>query len=797
MLVPISWLKEFVDIDVPVGELCDRLTMTGCKVETYTYLGEGIENVVIGRILELAKHPDADNLVVCKVDVGSETLNIVTGATNVFEGAYIPVAKVGAKLPGGVKIRKSRLRGIESFGMMCSAKELGMDESLFPESMRDGILILPEMPVGADAVKAAGLDDYVIEFEITPNRPDELSVLGIARETAATLHKEFKMPNNKAPEEISADGLPITVEIEDHDLCKRYVGRVIENIQIKESPWDVQMRLIKCGIRPVNNIVDSTNYVMLEMGQPLHAFDMDKVKGRRITARRAKKGEKLTAIDHKEKDLGGDMLLIADDSGPIGIAGVMGGLNTEIDAETNRVFIESANFLGSNIRHTSKALGLRSEASSRFEKGLAVHLAPLAADRCASVIYDLGGGVPLSGRIDAYDNLPQNKHISVRPGRVNALLGLDLDVETMSGILAKLEFGVTYNGQTMEIDIPYFRGDIEGEADIAEEIVRFYGYDRIPETILDGKRMVQGRKTRKQMLEYKTKELLASFSLYEISTFSFADPKDLDRLGIAAGDMRRKSVPLLNALGKNQSVMRTTLVPDMLKTLALNVSRGAKRPFMFEMAPVYFTIDEDLKELPRQEYRLCIGLCGEDADFYDVKGCIEYLLEGLNIGNVNYIRSQQPYLHPGISADIEAGGEVIGHVGRLHPAAAGRFDISRETYVAELDLDSLFDKAETERKYMPLGRFPSVDRDAAFVVDEDTSVGDMLTAVKSAGGKLAEDVILFDVYRGKQIPEGKKSTAFSITFRAADRTLTLDEVDKLMDKIVDKITSEFKGEVRG
>lgn len=797
MLVPISWLKEFVDIDISVSELCDRLTMTGTKVETFTYLGEGIKKVVIGKILEISKHPNADSLVVCKVDVGSEVLTIVTSATNVFEGAYIPVAKTGAHLPGKSKIRKSKLRGIESFGMMCSASELGMDESLFPEPMREGILILPEMPVGEDAIKALGLDDYVIEFEITPNRPDELSILGIARETAATLGKEFKIPDRKMPKGVGSGEIPVTVEIKDHDLCSRYVGRVIDNVHIKDSPWDIQMRLIKCGVRPINNIVDATNYVMLEMGQPLHAFDMDKVSGSRIVVRLAKEGENLVTLDHKERELGGNMLLITDDSGPIGIAGVMGGLNTEIDADTSRVFIESANFLGSNIRHTSKAMGLRSEASSRFEKGLAVSLAPPAADRCASVIHDLEGGEPLPGRVDVYKELPADKHISVRPQKINELLGLDLDVKTMSGILTKLEFDVSYNGETMEIGVPYFRGDIDMEADIAEEVVRFYGYDRIPETILDGKRMVQGRKTHDQMLEYKAKNLLASFSLYEINTFSFADPDDLDRLGIAGDDVRRKAVPIYNSLGKNQSIMRTTLVPDMLKTLLLNVSRGAKKPFMFEMAPVYFAMDKTLKELPKQEYELCIGLCGEGSDFYDIKGCIEYLLEGLNVNDVNYTRSKQPYLHPGVSADIGTGGKDIGHAGRLHPEVADAFDISRETYVAVIDLDELFKEAVTEKKYKPISSFPSIERDAAFVVDEDVSVGDMLATIRSAGGDLVDNAALFDIYRGKQIPENKKSTAFSITFRAADRTLTVNEADKLMEKIMSEVTSFFKGSVRG
>ncbi|MDI6601156.1 MAG: phenylalanine--tRNA ligase subunit beta [Thermoanaerobacteraceae bacterium] len=797
MLVPLSWLKEFVDIDIPVGELCDRLTMTGTKVETFKYLGEGIENVVIGKILKIEKHPDADNLLVGSVDTGSEVLSIVTGATNIYEGAFIPVAKIGAKLPGGVKIRKNKLRGVESMGMMCSAEELGIDESLLPEYQRGGILLLPDLSIGEDAVKAMGLDDYVIEFEITPNRPDELSIFGIAREVAVTLGKELKMPDFNLPNEIKADGLPVVVEIEDYDLCKRYVGRVIDNIQIKESPWDIQMKLVKCGIRPINNIVDSTNYVMLELGQPLHAFDLDKVNNGRIIVRRAKEGEKIITIDHKERELNDDMLLITDPEGPIGVAGVMGGLNTEITEETKRVFIESANFHGSNIRRTSRALGLRSEASSRFEKGLATHIAPLAADRCAAIICELGGGVLLSGRIDVYKEIPQKSVIHVKSDRVNGLLGLNLNTETMSAILEKLEFDVDSHDDIMDITVPYFRGDIEGEADIAEEIARFYGYDRIPETILDGKRMVQGRKTREQMLEYMAKNLLSAFSLYEASTFSFADPEDLDRLNINTGDFRRKFVPILNSLGKNQSVMRTTLIPDMIKTMKLNISRGIKRSFMFELAPVYFRTNDELKELPEQVKKLCIGLAGENADFYDIKGCIEYLFEGLNINGVEYVRSHEPYLHPGISIDIQIDGEIIGSAGKLYPVVADNYDISRETYVAELDMNAIFKRADTMKKYSPLPKYPAVERDAAFIVDEGISVGDMTKAIKDTGGKLVEDVSLFDIYRGRQIPDGKKSVAFSIKFRTADRTLTVEEVDKLMDKIIEKIILEFKGALRG
>jgi phenylalanyl-tRNA synthetase beta subunit (EC 6.1.1.20) len=797
MLVPLSWLKEFVDIDIPVGELCNRLTMTGTKVETYKYMGENIENVVIGKILKIEKHPNADNLLVGSVDTGNDILRIVTGATNIYEGAFIPVAKIGARLPGGIKIRKNKLRGIESMGMMCSAEELGLDESLLPEYQRGGIFILPELPIGEDAVRAIGLDDYIIEFEITPNRPDELSIVGIAREVAVTLGKEFRMPNFDMPEVLKTEELPITVEIKDNDLCKRYVGCVIDNIQIKESPWDIQMKLIKCGIRPINNIVDITNYVMLELGQPLHAFDADKVSEGKIIVRRALEGEKIVTIDHKERELRSDMLLITDSKGPIGIAGVMGGLNTEITADTKRVFIESANFLGSNIRRTSKALGMRSEASSRFEKGLALEIAPLAANRCAVLISEQGAGIPYSNMIDVYSVLPERHPITVNINRINGLLGLNIDVRTITEILERLEFKVDIHGDMLNIALPYFRNDIEGEADIAEEIARFYGYDRIPETILDGKRMVQGRRTLEQTLELRAKNILSSFSLYEAVTFSFADPEDLDRLYLPQEDLRRKYVTISNSLGKNQSVMRTTLIPDMIKTLKLNISRGYKRVLMFEIAPVYFRNDEELKELPDQVKKLCIGLAGENIDFYDIKGCIEYMFEGLNVKGVNYTRSDEPYLHPGVSINIIIDGEVVGSAGRLHPRVADRYDISRETYVAELDMDAIFKKADVTKTYKPLPKFPSVERDAAFIVAEEVSVGDMTKAIMESGGKLIEEISLFDIYRGKQIPEGKKSVAFSITFRAADRTLTVTEIDDVMTKIIERIKTDFNGVLRG
>lgn len=794
MLVSYSWLKDYVDVSVDAKKLADDLTMSGSKVETIKSYGNEINNVVIGKIISIEKHPDADKLQVGIVDVGEEKLQIITGAQNIKVGDYIPVALHGSTLPGGVKIKRGKLRGLESNGMMCSAKELGLDESLLPDYQRNGIFILPELPIGEDVKKALELDD-VIDFEITPNRPDCLSVVGIARETAATYRKSYRMPEIKLSE--VADKNPANVTIESDDLCYRYVARVIRNAKIGPSPIWMQMRLLKAGIRPINNIVDVTNYVMMELGQPLHAFDLDKVKNRHIIVRRAKNGEKLVTLDDKERILDSEMLVIADEEKAIGLAGVMGGQNTEITDDTVNILIESANFKGSNIRYTSKKLGLRSEASSRFEKGLDPEITVLACNRAAQLMAELSGGEILNGIVDVYPKPIEEKVLSVRHKKINKLLGTNLTIEEMKNILTFLDFGVICDGENLVVKVPAFRSDIEGEADIAEEIGRMYGYNNIEDTLLKGTQITAGVKTREQKLEDLVKEVFLSCGLNEIITTSFMGMKDLDKINLPDDSPLRKAVEIMNPLGEDQRYMRTTLLPSMLNVVYTNYSRKVSDFKAFEISRVFIPKSLPLEELPVEVKTAVIGMYGQDVDFLTLKGVIEVLLDVLNVSNAKYVRSENTLYHPGRSADIIVDGERIGVFGEINPDIEENYDINREVYVAELNLELLFKHAkDDERKYKPLPKYPAVERDIAVLVDKGIFVADIESIIRETGGKLVDDVKLFDVYTGENIPEDKKSVAYSIWYRSYERTLTDEEVNKVHDKIIRKLNEKLGAQLR-
>jgi len=793
MLVSYSWLKDYVDVSVDAKKLADDLTMSGSKVETIKSYGNEINNVVIGKIISIEKHPDADKLQVGIVDVGEEKLQIITGAQNIKVGDYIPVALHGSTLPGGVKIKRGKLRGLESNGMMCSANELGLDESLLPDYQRNGIFILPELPIGEDVKKALELDD-VIEFEITPNRPDCLSVVGIARETAATYRKSYRMPEIKLSE--VADKNPANVTIKADDLCFRYVARVIRNAKIGPSPIWMQMRLLKAGIRPINNIVDVTNYVMMELGQPLHAFDLDKVKNRHIIVRRAKDGEKLVTLDDKERTLDSEMLVIADEEKAIGLAGVMGGQNTEITDDTVNILIESANFKGSNIRHTSKKLGLRSEASSRFEKGLDPEITVMACNRAAQLMAELSGGEILNGIVDVYPKPIEEKVLSVRYKKINKLLGTNLTIDEMKEILTFLDFGVICDGENLVVKVPAFRSDIEGEADIAEEIGRMYGYNNIEDTLLKGTQITAGVKTREQKLEDLVKEVFLSCGLNEVITTSFMGMKDLDKINLPDDSPLRKAVKIMNPLGEDQGYMRTTLLPSMLNVVYTNYSRKVSDFKAFEISRVFIPKSLPLEELPVEVKTAVIGMYGHDVDFLTLKGVIEVLLNVLNVSNVKYVRSENTLYHPGRSADIIVDGKCIGVFGEINPDIEENYDINREVYVAELNLELLFKHADDERKYKPLPKYPAVERDIAVLVDKDIFVSDIESIIRETGGKLVDDVKLFDVYTGENIPEDKKSVAYSIWYRSYERTLTDEEVKEVHDKIIRKLNEKLGAQLR-
>ncbi|MEQ2129386.1 phenylalanine--tRNA ligase subunit beta [Caldanaerobacter subterraneus KAk] len=794
MLVSLSWLKEFVDIDEDAKTIAEGLTMSGSKVEGIKSYGEEISNVVVGQIVSLEKHPNADKLWVGIVDIGSEKLQIVTGAENIKAGDYIPVALHGATLPGGVKIKRSKLRGVESEGMMCSAEELGLDESLLPEYQRNGIFILPPLPLGMDINEALQLKDDVLEFEITPNRPDCLSVVGIARETAATFRKSFRMPEIRVTEVEEPN--PARVTIEAPDLCYRYVARVVKNVKIGPSPIWMQVRLLKAGIRPINNVVDVTNYVMLELGQPLHAFDLDKVKNKHIIVRRARDGEKLVTLDGKERILDSSMLVIADEEKAIGLAGVMGGENTEITDSTVNILIESANFKGSNIRHTSKKLGLRSEASARFEKGLDPEITVLACERAAQLMEKYCGGEVLKGIVDEYPKPMERTVLTVRPDRINKFLGTNLATSEMIEILRSLEFEVVEKGEELEIKVPHFRKDVTMEADIAEEIARLYGYNNIEDSLMKNAQTTLGSLTKEQQLEEKAREVLLACGLNEIVTMSFMGERDLDRINVPKDSVLRKAVKIINPLGEEQSLMRTTLLPFMLNVAYTNYSRKVGEFRAFEISRVFLPKELPLKELPEEVKTISLGMYGKEVDFYTIKGVIEELLEVMGIVDVEYVRAEEPSYHPGRSAKILFGEEVLGVFGEVHPDVLENYDLPVRVYAGELNLDKIIKFANVDKKYNPLPKYPAVERDIAVVVDEDLFVAEVEKVIKETGRGFVEKTALFDVYKGPNIPEGKKSVAFSIWYRSYEKTLTDEEVNEVHARIVKALEEKLGAKLR-
>lgn len=797
MLVPLKWLKEYVKIDVPVEQLAYHLTMTGTKVEGITKQGEGISNVVVGRICEIHPHPNADKLVVCMVDVGDRKLQIVTGASNVKEGQLVPVALDGATLPGGYRITVTSLRGVESYGMLCSGEELGLTEEDYPGAEVDGILILQEeYPLGMDIKEALGLDDEVLEFEITSNRPDCLSVIGIAREAAVALGSTFNPPRIEVKHGVGDVNVEARVVVEAPDLCPRYCARVVKDVKIAPSPRWMQRRLAAAGVRPINNIVDITNYVMLEMGHPMHAFDLDKVAGRTIVVRRARDGEKLVTLDDKERLLTSDMLVIADVEKAIGLAGVMGGANTEITDGTRNILLESALFDRGCIRKTAKALGIRSEASLRFEKGLDIHNAMAALDRAAQLIQQLGVGTVVEGVIDVCHGSLEKRVLEIPYKRVNDLLGINLSADEMADILRKLEFKVNVKGEYMEIEVPSFRQDIEGVADIAEEVARIYGYNNIPMTLMEGT-ISRGKKTRKQKLIDKVKDVLVGTGLYEVVTYSFTSPRVYESIGITDPQLIPKTVKILNPLGEDQSIMRTTLIPSLLEVLSHNYNRGIERCQIFEIGTAFLPKSLPLEDLPEEKPLLTIAEYGPDVDYYDLKGKVEVLLEELGLlDEAEFVPHVHPTFHPGRTALLKLEGKEIGILGEIHPKVAQNYQIEERVLVAELQLDILLSLAKEERKYRPLPKYPAVERDLAVVVKKEVLAAQVESCIKELGGQLLEKVKLFDVYEGAQIPQGYKSLAYSLSYRAADRTLTDEEVNSLHDSIVKGLEQKLGARLR-
>lgn len=801
MKVSVDWLKDYSDIECSAVELGDILTMTGSKVETVEVKGEDIKNVVVGKILEINKHPDADKLVVCKVDVGEENLQIVTGATNINVGDIVPVAKDGSELPGGVVIKTGKLRGIDSCGMMCSIGELGIELSEYPGQIEDGIMILSqeyEKDLGKDIVDVLELREEIIEFEITPNRPDCLSVEGLGRETAVSLNKKFKEPNKKidnlkVERKNELEGLK--VDITAPDLCYRYVARVVKNVKIGPSPKWLVRRLKACGVRSINNIVDITNYVMLEMGQPMHAFDINSIEGKHITVRRANKGERITTLDNIERNLDENMLVISDEKKAVAIAGVMGGLNSEIENDTETVVFESAVFNGGSVRKTAKKVGLRTEASSRYEKGLSPDNAERAVNRAVELVTMINAGVEVEGMIDVYPTKQEYKKVKLNPERINKLLGINLTKQEMIDILEKLEIKV-------ENDIaisPYFRQDIEREADLAEEIVRIYGYDKLDSTLISADTTL-GAKNKQQKIEDRLKNVMVDSGFSEIYTYGMIKEKDLDNSNISKNSNLMKSIiKIRNPLSEDYTIMRTTTIPSMMQSITLNYNKKNKDVRLFDMSRTYKNVNEKIEkgEVPLEEKILTLGAYGEDVDFYSIKGVVENVLDTAGVIRYDIVKEKEnTSYHPGKTANIKVGKDVVATLGEVHPIVCNNYGINAKVYIAEINITKIVKYSKSNKKYNAIGKFPAVERDIAFIVDEKIEVGNIENLIKKNAKKILEEVKLFDIYRSDKLGENKKSVAYALTFREKNKTLNDEEVNKVMEKIISELQEEFGAELR-
>lgn len=790
MFVPVSWLKEYVDINnIDIKEFCDKMIMSGSNIEETHSFGQNIQDVVVGKILEIEKHPDADKLSICSVDVGEEKLTIVTGATNIKEEDYIPVVKAGGILPGGIEIKKGELRGVESNGMLCSAKELGFSDNVIPVAHKDGIFILDKAyPLGIDIVDALELKEEIVEFEITPNRPDCLSMIGIARETAAVFLKTLTYPDTKVNNEMDNVNNYISIEIKKPELCKRYVGRVVKDIKIEQSPWWLQKKLITSGVRPINNIVDITNYVMLEYGQPLHAFDLDYLAGNKIIVDTARDHQRFTTLDDAERELDSSMLLINDGEKGVALAGVMGGVNSEVKDDTTMILIESASFNADNIRATSKKLGLRTEASSRFEKGIDSNLCLDAVNRVCKLIEILGAGTVVKGTVDVYPKVEEPKIIKVRANRINTLLGTKLRIDEIADIFKRLEMKVECQNDDLYVEPPTVRLDLKSEIDFLEEVARIYGYDNLDITVPKGN--VQGVKTNKQILEDMVKETLIALGINEIQTYSFVSPKGVDMIKLNESSMKRNFVKLINPLGEENSVMRTTLIPNMIEVLVRNYNRNIPNAAAFEIGRVFLPVENE--KLPMEPVSFVLGMYGEKNDFYQLKGIVEAVLEKIGIKDIEFLpEKHHPTFHPGRCANILYKDTFIGTIGELHPDVAENYDIGTRTYIAEMDFENILMVANTEKYYAPLPKYPAMVRDMALVVEEQTYVKEIEDIVKQYGGKILEKIELFDIYRGKQVKEGYKSVAYSLTYRNLNKTLTDEEVSAVHQSILEALKEKL------
>ena len=805
MNTSLSWIKAYVpDLDVTAQEYTDAMTLSGTKVEGYEKLDADLDKIVIGQIEKIEKHPDADKLIICQVNVGTETVQIVTGAPNVKEGDKVPVVldggrvagghEPGQRVAGGIKIKKGKLRGVESCGMMCSIEELGSDRNMYPEAPEYGIYIFgDDAVVGESAIKALGLDDVVFEYEITSNRVDCFSVVGIAREAAATFGKEFHPPVVTPTGNDEDVNDYIKVRVENTDLCPRYCARVVKNIKIGPSPKWMQRRLASVGIRPINNLVDITNYVMEEYGQPMHAYDLDTIAGHQIVVRNAEKGEKFVTLDGQEREMDDSVLMICDGEKAVGIAGIMGGENSMITDHVQTMLFEAACFDGTNIRKSSKKVGLRTDASGKFEKGLDPNNAQAAIDRACQLVEEMGAGEVVGGMVDVYGKKKEPVRVPFDADAINALLGTDIPEADMLGYFEKI--GLEYDADAKEVIAPTFRHDLFRLADLAEEVARFYGYDNIPTTLPSGE-ATTGKLSFKNRVEDVAKDIAEFCGFSQGMTYSFESPKVFDKLLLDEDDVLRQAIPIMNPLGEDYSIMRTISLNGMLTSLATNYNRRNKNVRLYEMGNIYLPKSLPLTELPDERMQFTLGMYGE-GDFFSMKGIVEEFFEkvGLHKKETYDPNAGKNFLHPGRQANIIYEGRVVGYLGEVHPQVADNYGIGERAYVAVIDMPEIVELATFDRKYEGIEKYPAVSRDISMVVPKEILVGQIEEVIEKKGGAYLESYKLFDLYEGAQIKPGFKSVAYSITFRAKDRTLEEADVSAAMKKIL-KALEEMGIELR-
>ena len=798
MKVSYKWLQEYVDFDYSPEELAHKLTMSGLEVESVEEIGSDIDSIIVGKIKEIADHGNADKLSVCQVDLGTKVEQIVCGANNMSEGDKVPVAPVDTVMPDGMEIKEVKLRGVKSCGMMCSTDELNL-----PDDGVDGLYILDNsVTVGNKLINELDLDDVIIEFDLTPNYAHCLSIIGVAREIAAITGNQLHVPEVNVEEIEQNINEVIDVEVKDSDLAPRYAGRVIKDVEVKDSPEWLKNRLESVGIGSVNNIVDITNYILMELGQPLHAFDYNKLAEEKIIVRRAKAGEKIVTLDREEKDLDEEMLVIADGNKPVCLAGVMGGANTEVNEGTTTLFLESANFATGTVRRTSKKLKIHSDSSHRFERGVDINIVEYALNRAAELIAELGNGKILNGYKDVYPNKVEPQEIVLRPDRVRKILGVELAKVKVKTLLKKLHFEVEDQGVNLLVKVPTHRVDVNKEIDLIEEIARIYGYDNIAPSKARVE-LKQGKKTWKQKIKSETKKLLTDLGLFEVQNYSFINDEDFNKINLEADNNLRKTVKINNPVTEEHTVMRTTLLPSLLENIALNVNRGVENVNVFELNTVFMPQKGNV--LPKEELKLSAAVMKENLDdvwnlnapgFFYLKGIIEDYFSKLGIKNVEFTRTEFSSLHPGRTAEVIIGGKSIGYLGELHPDVQANYDLSKRVTVCELDFSTIVNAATSNREYEQLAKYPSLTRDIALVVQDKITSKEIKDIILDVGSDIIESIELFDLYQGEQLENGNKSLAFSIKYRLADRTLTDDEVNQVQSNIEKKLNKELGAKIR-